>query len=160
MQGAEERQLRRINNTPQGEATEGNAADDTLMVDQGRLFILIDNNPRLIYKNHVKKYILASLCSALVVPGLGQIINQSLKKGLYILSVVFILFVAGTIKLFLILRSVLTQANAGRLNTGPIAEQLQRKDLVVLWVLSGLFAVMWIYSILDAFWTGKRMENQ
>ena len=26
---------RRINNTPQGEAIEGNAADDSLMVDQG-----------------------------------------------------------------------------------------------------------------------------
>jgi hypothetical protein len=35
MQGAEERRLRRISNTPQGEATEGNAADDALMVDQG-----------------------------------------------------------------------------------------------------------------------------
>jgi hypothetical protein len=32
---AKERRLRRINNTPQGEATEGNAADDSLMVDQG-----------------------------------------------------------------------------------------------------------------------------
>jgi hypothetical protein len=37
MQGAEECRLRRISNTPQGEATEGNAADDTLMVDQGYL---------------------------------------------------------------------------------------------------------------------------
>jgi hypothetical protein len=37
MQGAEERRLRRINNTPQGEATEGNTADDSLMVDQGLL---------------------------------------------------------------------------------------------------------------------------
>jgi len=36
MQGAEERRLRRINNTPQGEATEGNTADDSLMVDQGQ----------------------------------------------------------------------------------------------------------------------------
>ena len=108
----------------------------------------------------MKKYILASLCSALIVPGLGQIINQSLKKGLCILSVVFILFVAGTIKLFFILRSALTHTNAGRLNTGPIAEQLQGKDLVVLWVLLGLFAVVWIYSVLDAFRTGKRMDNQ
>ncbi len=32
MQGAEECRLRRINNTPQGEATEGNTADDSLMV--------------------------------------------------------------------------------------------------------------------------------
>ena len=35
MQGAEERRQRRISNKPQGEATEGNAANDTLMVDQG-----------------------------------------------------------------------------------------------------------------------------
>jgi len=35
MQGAEERRLRRMSNTPQGEAIEGNAADDILMVDQG-----------------------------------------------------------------------------------------------------------------------------
>jgi len=34
MQGAEERRLRRISNTPQGGATEGNAADDALMVNQ------------------------------------------------------------------------------------------------------------------------------
>jgi hypothetical protein len=39
MQDAKERRLRRINNTPQGEANEGNAADDFLMVDQG-LFLL------------------------------------------------------------------------------------------------------------------------
>jgi hypothetical protein len=41
MQGAEECRLRRISNTPQGEATEGNAADDTLMVDQGQLIATI-----------------------------------------------------------------------------------------------------------------------
>jgi len=35
MQGFEKRRLRRINNTSQGEAIEGNAADDSLMVDQG-----------------------------------------------------------------------------------------------------------------------------
>ena len=35
MLGAEERRLRRMENTPQGGAIEGNAADDALMVDQG-----------------------------------------------------------------------------------------------------------------------------
>jgi len=33
MQGAEERRLRRMSNTPQGGEIEGNAADDALMVD-------------------------------------------------------------------------------------------------------------------------------
>jgi len=35
MQGAEERRLKRTISTLQGEATEGNTADDILMVDQG-----------------------------------------------------------------------------------------------------------------------------
>jgi hypothetical protein len=44
MQGAEERQLRRMkrSNTPQGGVIEGNAADDALMVDQaGKLLTAI-----------------------------------------------------------------------------------------------------------------------
>ena len=38
--GAEERRLRRMSNTPQGEAIEGNAGDDALMVDQGRVLLI------------------------------------------------------------------------------------------------------------------------
>ncbi len=37
MQGAEERRLRRMRNTLQGGALEGNAADDAWMVDQGSI---------------------------------------------------------------------------------------------------------------------------
>jgi len=40
MQGAEERRLRRMSNTPQGGAIEGNAADDTVMVIRGRRICL------------------------------------------------------------------------------------------------------------------------
>jgi hypothetical protein len=43
MQGAEERRLRRIRNTPQGGESEGNTADGFLMVDQG------DSEPMDIY---------------------------------------------------------------------------------------------------------------
>jgi hypothetical protein len=39
MQGVEARRLRHIRNTPQGEAIEGNAADDTLMVDQAPSYL-------------------------------------------------------------------------------------------------------------------------
>jgi hypothetical protein len=108
----------------------------------------------------MKKYILAPLCSALIVPGLGQIINQSLKKGLFILSIVFFLLISGTVKLFFILQSALANLNTGRLSTAPIGKGLQGKDLTLLWVLLVLFAVVWVYSILDAFWVGKRLENQ
>jgi hypothetical protein len=29
-----------------------------------------------------------------------------------------------------------------------------------LWVLAILFGVVWLYSVADAFWSGKKMENQ
>jgi hypothetical protein len=41
MQGAEERRLRRMSNTPQRGATDGNTADDTLPVNQGSPMRLI-----------------------------------------------------------------------------------------------------------------------
>jgi len=39
-----------------------------------------------------------SLCSGLVIPGLGQILNQQIAKGLILLGLVFLLFVAGALK--------------------------------------------------------------
>ena len=57
MQGAEERRLRRINNTPQGEATEGNTADDSLMVDQGDR-VLLDIQAKPLLYSHPKKELL------------------------------------------------------------------------------------------------------
>ena len=41
MQGAKERRLRRTNSTPQGEANEGNEADDAWMTDQGLLVVFM-----------------------------------------------------------------------------------------------------------------------
>ena len=47
MQGAEERRLRRMSNTPQGGTTEGNAIDGALMVYQGGCLCL-DIDPKVI----------------------------------------------------------------------------------------------------------------
>ncbi len=47
-----------------------------------------------------------------------------------------------------------------RLDSGIIMEKLQSESLLLLWVLLILFAIVWIYSVLDAFWTGKKIESQ
>jgi hypothetical protein len=108
----------------------------------------------------MKKYILSPLCSAIIIPGLGQIINQNIKKGLCILSLVFVLFILAVLKLFFLVNSLYRGAELGRLDSGTIMEKLQNESLLLLWVLLILFAVVWIYSIVDAFWTGKKIENQ
>ena len=108
----------------------------------------------------MKKYILSPLCSAFVVPGLGQIINRHLKKGLFLLAIVFILFVAGTVKLSLILKSLLTGWDMNQLHASVIGERLQGEDFSLLWALLTIYSIIWSYSVLDAFWTGKKMGSQ
>ena len=108
----------------------------------------------------MKKYIVSPLCSAFIVPGLGQIINQNLKKGLSILSIVFVLFVTGTIKLAFTIKSLFQGSETIRLNSTTLGERLQGEDFTLLWALAILFGVVWVYSVVDAFWSGKKMEDQ
>jgi predicted acyltransferase len=105
----------------------------------------------------MKKYILSALCSGLVVPGLGQILNNEIKKGLLLLCAVFIVFVAGVVKLALVIMFLLSQSPT----TDPmvIMERIKGEHLLFLWVLIGLFAVIWLYSVVDAFRTGKRPQD-
>jgi hypothetical protein len=104
----------------------------------------------------MKKYILSPLCSGLLIPGLGQILNNEIKKGLLLLGAVFILFVVGSIRLAFVIKFLLSQSPT----TDPlvIMESIKGKYLPSLWILFGLFAVIWIYSVVDAFRTGRRLD--
>ena len=108
----------------------------------------------------MKKYILSPLCSALIIPGLGQVLNNNLKKGVCLLAIVFILFIAGTVKLAFMVNSILKGLGMNKLDLRIIQERLQGEDISVLWVLLAAFSMVWIYSVLDAFWVGKKLESQ
>jgi hypothetical protein len=96
----------------------------------------------------VKRYILAPLCSAFIIPGLGQIVNQDLKKGGLILCAVFLLFIVGTVKLVFIVKSMVSQSGIGMVTPPLVMERLG------LWVIIGPFIALWLYSVLDAFLKG------
>jgi len=108
----------------------------------------------------MKKYILSPLCSALIIPGLGQILNNNLKKGCCLLAIVFILFIAGTVKLAFMVNSILRGLDMNKLDFRVIQERLRGEDISVLWLLLAVFSMVWIYSVLDAFWMGKKLESQ
>ncbi|MBN2033127.1 MAG: hypothetical protein JW836_07610 [Deltaproteobacteria bacterium] len=102
----------------------------------------------------MKKFILAPLCSAFIIPGLGQVINQELKKGVFLLSAVFVLFVIAAALLFFIVKSLLSQPGTVHLSLSHI---LERVDLLLL---LGAFGGIWIYSVVDAFLQGWRRERR
>jgi len=105
----------------------------------------------------MKKALLSALCSALIIPGLGQIMNQQLKKGLVLLGVVFALFVMAVIAGYSLLKSGLSESSLANSNPETILRKLGSHDFSALWIILGVFAVVWIYSVLDAFWTGRKI---
>lgn len=108
----------------------------------------------------MKKTILSPLCSALVIPGLGQVINGKLKKGLAILAMVFILFLGGVVKLILIIRPILNHPSIESPSVRRIAETLHGEAFSSLIYFIIAFTVLWIYAVLDAFWTAKKQERE
>ena len=108
----------------------------------------------------MKKTILSPICSALVIPGLGQVINGNLKKGLVLLVLVFLLFLGTALKLVFFLRSLLNHSEASSPGTKPDILTSQGEFLSSLYYFIIPFAILWIYAVFDAFWTGKKLEKE
>jgi TM2 domain-containing membrane protein YozV len=107
----------------------------------------------------MKQAFLAALCSAFVIPGLGQILNQQLKKGIIMLGAVLVLFGTGVVEMYRIMKYVLQKTPPANANPGSIIQSLGSPDYLALWIIFGLFAIVWIISVVDAFLAGRRMDR-
>lgn len=108
----------------------------------------------------MKRALLAPLCSALVIPGLGQIINGQWKKAVAILIAVFLLFLAGVIWLFHTLGAVARGLAPAPADPNLLLHHLQEKDLTLVWFLVLAFGFLWFFSVLDAFLKGRRIDKK
>ena len=84
--------------------------------------------------------------------------NKHLKKGMVLMAVVFILFIAGIIELYRISNTVLRFIGTNRLDLDLIWDSLDIKDLSILSCLVMIFIILWLYSIIDAFIAGRRID--
>ena len=107
----------------------------------------------------MQKAIMSPLCSGLVIPGLGQIINQELKKGIILLCAVLALFVAGIIDLLQIIHSVFRSGQIDVSDPEALVARLGAQDYTMLWCLGIAFAVLWIYAVADAYLGGRKMDR-
>jgi hypothetical protein len=101
----------------------------------------------------MKPYVLPTLCSGFVVPGLGQVLNGQIKKGLIIMAVVFVTFVAVTLKLAFMVNTFFEQKD---LSPNTVQKFWDEQDYTILLALVVVFAVIWGYSVVDAFMTGRK----
>ncbi|MFO7783946.1 MAG: hypothetical protein ACQET7_00060 [Thermodesulfobacteriota bacterium] len=107
----------------------------------------------------MKKYISAPLCSALVIPGLGQLLNRDMKKGLILLGTVFILINLAGVKLYLIVDAAISEAATQGLSGATLVQQVRSSDFTLIRVLAGLFLLTWAYAVGDAFIKGRKIES-
>jgi hypothetical protein len=107
----------------------------------------------------MKKYILSPLCSAVVVPGFGQVLNHKIRKGVIMMVITFVLFILATIKLVTLIMSEIKNADADAINN-LLEFKLSGSNLFGLWVLIGLLALLWLYSIVDALIDGIKIEKE
>jgi uncharacterized membrane protein len=108
----------------------------------------------------MKKAIASPLCSGLVIPGLGQIMNQDLKKGGLLLGGVFVLFIAGIIKLVHLIHSIFRSGSMDNLTSEMIMARLGEQNLTLLWAMAALFVLLWLYAVVDAYVEGRRIDKK
>jgi hypothetical protein len=107
----------------------------------------------------MKKWILSPLCSAFVIPGMGQLLNQHLKKGIFMLVTVLVLMALFVVRLYQMIVPIMTSGNINLQDPMGILEKVMAKDQSVLFYLVVAFCVLWAYSIIDAFVGGMRQDK-
>ncbi|MBC8466816.1 MAG: hypothetical protein JRF52_12850 [Deltaproteobacteria bacterium] len=107
----------------------------------------------------MKKAVVSPLCSGLVIPGLGQIINQDLKKGIIILAAVFLLFVMGIIKLVYLINAVFRTGSVDLSDPEMIMAKLRAEDPSILWFMAAVFVIIWFFAVVDAYLRGRKIDK-
>lgn len=110
----------------------------------------------------MKKHIYASLCSAFVVPGLGQVLNNRISKGLILMALVFILIIAITVDFIFLIFTGIPYAQADDVGStyNIMLKAFLHGDLTFFWTLIIILGILWIYSIVDAFIDGLNTERK
>lgn len=108
----------------------------------------------------MKKRIVSPLCSALVVPGLGQVLNNQIKKGVIICLSVFAILIAGVVKIYLLIKASLKGLALNELYPEMVIARFKAQNHVFLWILSFVFICLWLYSVIDAFIVGKELDSK
>ncbi len=108
----------------------------------------------------MKKYITAPIGSAIIVPGFGQVLNGQIKKGLILMSLVFVIFIAGVIKLTQIILTLLPELESGKIKMEEIHAKINFTDYSILTIVIVIFLIIWLYSIVDACINGIKIERE
>ena len=108
----------------------------------------------------MKKALLSALASGVVIPGLGQVLNHHLKKGLALLVITLGLFVALLGHLYSIMNFMIRAPQHYPFTTHGILDAFRDCHPGRLYAIVIVFFGVWVYSIVDAFVFGIKRDNE
>jgi len=111
----------------------------------------------------MRNVILAPLLSAFVLPGLGQVINRQIVKGLILMGLSMILFLCVLVRVLLDFSAVIGEVMGPSLGLGleawpKVIEGLRARDLTLLYVLVALAVAVWAYGVIDAYLVSRGLR--
>jgi diadenosine tetraphosphate (Ap4A) HIT family hydrolase len=103
----------------------------------------------------------AALLSGLVCPGAGQIQNRDYGKGVLLIGATLITALWLLLRLTAeVLRSVPPDMTTfDPLQALSLAEEIQRQNAGVLLPLTLLLLGLWLYGVVDAYWSAVRLQR-
>jgi fructose-specific phosphotransferase system IIC component len=87
------------------------------------------------------------------------VLNKRLMKGLIIMGLVFIVFIMITVKLAFLILEEMKGRDIYALND-LIEIRSLNSGLTGLWIMVAVFVALWLYSIVDAFFDGLKIERR
>ena len=110
----------------------------------------------------MKQQVRALLFSAFVLPGLGQVINRQILKGLALMGAITIVFFAAVLKFLFDLAAVMNEVVDTNMDLGPdqyglIIQGLRARGPNMYLILLAVAFCIWLYSLVDAYLCGRRL---
>jgi hypothetical protein len=109
----------------------------------------------------VKSIIIATLLSAVVWPGAGQLYNRDFKKGAVLIALTFLagvsLFLAAGMEIARSLPPDLAQVDAVRARM--IAEEIAQRNAGFFTAFNLLILATWLFGVVDAFLGARERQN-
>lgn len=113
----------------------------------------------------MKHALSAPILSALVLPGLGQVINRQIAKGVILIFLVTVLFLGSLLKLGMEISAAMNQVIKPDFSFDEKfwidflnAFKAQDHTLLFLIVIAGI--MIWAFSVVDAFISGRKFDAE
>jgi len=108
----------------------------------------------------MKRALIAALLSGLVLPGLGQLYNRRLGRGLAFIMTMSGLLIALALTVFFkmgqAVETLSLEEATGQGRWTAVSQAFVKLDLTWLGIVVGIMVLVWAISVIDAFRDGRR----